>query len=124
MPAISFLPFLQGVPASSRLLTGLVLVFSIAAYGLDNFVKDNIPIKGPTGLELPWLVLVPGKSYVFPWVLLSAGLVELSIFEVSLFFLLLFIILVRFAFNMPERCGIGMLTIKAYILYNHFGIRH
>lgn len=33
---------------------------------------------------MPWLVLIPGKSYRYPWTLLTAGWVELSIFEVRM----------------------------------------
>jgi len=32
---------------------------------------------------MPWLVMVPGESWKYPWVLLTAGWVELSVFEVS-----------------------------------------
>jgi hypothetical protein len=84
MPAISFLPFLQGVPASTRVLTALLVLFTAAAFGLETLARENTPSKGPTGLELPWLVMVPGKSLIYPWTVLTAGLVELNIFEVSL----------------------------------------
>lgn len=84
MPAISFLPFLQNVPYSSRLLVALLVLLSIAAFGLTNLARENSPANpGPLGIELPWLVLVPGKSLYYPWVLLTAGLVELNIVEVS-----------------------------------------
>lgn len=83
MPAISFLPFLQNVPSSTRLLTALLILFSLAGFGLQNLANENLPKPGPAGLELPWLVLVPGKSLIFPWTVLTAGLVELSVFEVS-----------------------------------------
>ncbi|KAI9631800.1 eukaryotic integral membrane protein-domain-containing protein [Dioszegia hungarica] len=81
MPAISFLPFLQNVPSSTRLLTALLILFSLAGFGLQNLANENLPKPGPAGLELPWLVLVPGKSLIFPWTVLTAGLVELSVFE-------------------------------------------
>lgn len=83
MPTINFLPFLKEVPSSTRLLTALVVVFSVAAFALESLAKENTPVKTPTGLELPWLVLAPGKSWYYPWTLLSAGFVELTIIEVS-----------------------------------------
>lgn len=83
MPAISFLPFLQNVPASTRLLTALLILFSLAGFGLTTLARENTPNPGAVGSELPWLVLVPGESWRFPWVVLTGGLVELGVVEVG-----------------------------------------
>ena len=82
MPAISFLPFLQTIPPATRLLTALLLVGSLAAFILM-FVRQDSGVEPP---RLSWLVLVPGESYWYPWTLLTAGWVEMTIFEVSLSF--------------------------------------
>jgi len=83
MPAVSFLPFLQTVPVGTRILTGLTILLTLVAFALDTLVRENSPNPGTFGQEVPWLVLVPGWSWKYPWVFLSAGFVELSIVEVS-----------------------------------------
>lgn len=83
MPAISFLPFLQTVPFGTRILTLLLLFFTISTLLLSILAEQNSPAPPLPGQEMPWLVLTPGASYWYPWTLLTAGFVELSIFEVS-----------------------------------------
>ncbi|WVR06162.1 hypothetical protein IAU60_003192 [Kwoniella sp. DSM 27419] len=81
MPAISFLPFLQTVPLGTRLVTLTILMFSSVALGLNILASQNTPpeYKGARGVQLPWLVMVPGTSIWYPWTLLTAGFVELTI---------------------------------------------
>jgi hypothetical protein len=83
MPAISFLPFLQTVPLATRLLTLTLVLTTIAAFVLDAYVRQDSSDESVLGLNIPWLVLVPGVSWKYPWVLLTSGFVELSIVEVS-----------------------------------------
>jgi hypothetical protein len=87
MPAISFLPFLQTVPLGTRLLTLLLIFSTLSALFLSLLANQYTPSgssNGMPGIDMPWLVLVPGESWKYPWTLITAGWVELSIFEVSL----------------------------------------
>ncbi|OCF31254.1 hypothetical protein I317_06201 [Kwoniella heveanensis CBS 569] len=82
MPAVSFLPFLQTVPVGTRLITLTLVLLSVVGQGLSILAAQNTPASESTykGIQLPWLVMVPGKSIWYPWTLLSAGFVELGIF--------------------------------------------
>ncbi|CAK9780699.1 DUF1751-domain-containing protein [Cutaneotrichosporon oleaginosum] len=81
MPPISFLPFLQTVPWGTRVLTALVIVASLTQFLLASVVRQSSSVSPAYGHELPWLVLIPSTSWKFPWTLLTAGFVELNIFE-------------------------------------------
>ena len=91
MPAISFLPFLQTIPFATRILTLTLITTTLAGILLNILIEENTadprvesPHHGlPWGVYLSWLVMVPGSSWKFPWVLLTSGFVELSIVEVS-----------------------------------------
>lgn len=82
MPAISFLPFLQTVPFATRILTLTLLLFTISALFHSLLAGQNSPAPPLPGQDMPWLVMIPGQSYRYPWTLLTAGWVELSVFEV------------------------------------------
>jgi membrane associated rhomboid family serine protease len=84
MPAISFLPFLQTVPVGTRLVTLTLVLSTLAGLFLASLAQQNRSEPGFTGIDMPWLVLVPGKSWMYPWTLFTAGWVELSLFEVGL----------------------------------------
>ncbi|WWC62306.1 uncharacterized protein I303_104902 [Kwoniella dejecticola CBS 10117] len=84
MPAISFLPFLSSIPLGTRLITLTIILLSVIAQGLSYLALDNSADSGSWGSQLPWLVMVPGKSFWYPWTLLTAGLVELSLFGLIL----------------------------------------
>lgn len=84
MPAVSFLPFLQQVPFATRITTATLVLLSLAALLLSTLARQNTD-GGIPSVNLPWLVLVPGKSYWYPWTLLTAGWVELSFIGVSSF---------------------------------------
>ncbi|ORY27895.1 eukaryotic integral membrane protein-domain-containing protein [Naematelia encephala] len=81
MPSVSFLPFLQAVPFATRILTLTLVLFSVSALLLSILAQQNSPNSLRPGESLPWLVLIPGESWKYPWTLLTAGWVELSIFE-------------------------------------------
>jgi hypothetical protein len=83
MPSVNFLPFLQQIPFATRIITVSLVVFSLAALLLSMFAAQNTN-GGIPSVNLPWLVMVPGTSYWYPWVLLTAGWVELSVIGVSL----------------------------------------
>ncbi|WWC70533.1 uncharacterized protein I206_104484 [Kwoniella pini CBS 10737] len=80
MPAISFLPFLSSIPLGTRLITLTIILLSVIAQGLSYLALDNSAEPGSWGSRLPWLVMSPGESFWYPWTLLTAGLVELSLF--------------------------------------------
>lgn len=97
MPTYSFLPFLQNIPIGTRILTGTLVLFSLlhqvlsqldansaalsSAHGGISEIK-NSDVYG-TATASPYLVLVPGKSFWFPWTFLTAGWVETNIIQVS-----------------------------------------
>ena len=106
MPAISFLPFLQTIPFATRILTLTLIASSLGTLLLslisarDAIPGSEIPPGSPTSVVAPkhglpwlvdasWLVLIPGQSWKFPWVLATSGFIELSMVEVSGILLLL-----------------------------------
>jgi hypothetical protein len=82
MPSVNFLPFLQGIPFATRIITLSLISASLVAILLSTFAAQNSN-GGIPSVNLPWLVMVPGKSYWYPWTLLTAGWVELSVIGVS-----------------------------------------
>ncbi|KAK6908389.1 hypothetical protein L486_01957 [Kwoniella mangroviensis CBS 10435] len=84
MPAISFLPFLSSIPLGTRLITLTIILLSVIGQGLSYLALDNSPEPGAWGSQVPWLVLVPGKSIWYPWTFLTAGLVELGLFGLTI----------------------------------------
>jgi hypothetical protein len=82
MPSVNFLPFLQQIPFATRIITIALVVASLAALLLSTLAAQNTD-GGIPSVNLPWLVMVPGKSYWYPWTLLTAGWVELSFIGVS-----------------------------------------
>lgn len=85
MPAISFLPFLQTVPFGTRLLTFSLIVLTLSAYLIRGLASRHSDVDGQLPWQdLPWLVMVPGKSFKYPWTLLSSGWIEINPIEVGL----------------------------------------
>ncbi|RXK36631.1 hypothetical protein M231_06094 [Tremella mesenterica] len=74
MPAISFLPFLQSVPLTTRLLVITQISLSLLVMLYRLMVQ---------GSDMPWLVLSPGKSWLYPWTLVTAGWVENNLVELA-----------------------------------------
>jgi hypothetical protein len=95
MPTYSFLPFLQNIPIGTRILTGTLVLFSLLHQVLSQLdanratsAYDGVPeTKNGDAYGVatasPYLVLVPGKSFWFPWTFLTAGWVETNIIQVS-----------------------------------------
>ena len=84
MPSVSFLPFLQSVPFCTRLLVLTNILFTLAALLLSVLVDQNTAGGSSlhhAAIQMPWLVLCPGKSWLYPWTLLTSGWVELNIVE-------------------------------------------
>ncbi|PWN49593.1 DUF1751-domain-containing protein [Violaceomyces palustris] len=83
--------FVQTIPLGTRILTALLLSFSISLLLLRlTTTIDGIHLKfsrQDSALEFPWLVIVPGSSWKYPWTLLTAAFCETSFIEflVSLF---------------------------------------
>lgn len=82
MPSVSFLPFLQQIPFATRIITLALVGTSLVALVLSTLAAQNTN-GGIPSVNLPWLVMVPGTSYWYPWTLLTAGWVELSVIGVS-----------------------------------------
>jgi hypothetical protein len=92
MPVISFLPFLQGIPYGTRILTSLLVAASLGAWFLSAYLElrhDGVVGAGRTGAArfavdvAPWLVIYPGRSWVYPWTLVTAPWIEGNLLEVS-----------------------------------------
>ncbi|CAD6571152.1 MAG: hypothetical protein TREMPRED_000180 [Tremellales sp. Tagirdzhanova-0007] len=84
MPAVSFLPFLQTVPFATRILTLTLLFFTLSALFLSLLIAQVSPPPPLPGQNLPWLVMIPSESYRYPWTLVTAGWVELSVVEMGI----------------------------------------
>ena len=64
----------QSTPVVTRAFTAATLGCSLLYFWLT----------WQLGIRTPWLTLIPGESYFFPWVLLTSCLVETTIIEVPL----------------------------------------
>lgn len=78
MPSITVLPFLSTVPPATRALTALYLLTTLTVLLLARLA----PLPPPA--DWPWLLLVPAHSWKYPWVLITAPFVELSVVNVRL----------------------------------------
>ncbi|KAJ9122452.1 hypothetical protein QFC22_001877 [Naganishia vaughanmartiniae] len=95
MPTYSFLPFLQNIPVGTRILTGTLVLFSLLHQVLSHLDANSAALvsaydgspetKSGDAYGIvtasPYLVLVPGKSFWFPWTFLTAGWVETNIIQ-------------------------------------------
>ncbi|EPQ28994.1 uncharacterized protein PFL1_03284 [Pseudozyma flocculosa PF-1] len=92
MAVFSASTFVQSIPPGTRILTASLLAFTL----LLAFLRLTRTEEGlhfitfsskDSALAFPWLVIVPGASWYYPWTLLTAGLCETSFFEflISLF---------------------------------------
>ncbi|KAL7424326.1 hypothetical protein Q5752_000008 [Cryptotrichosporon argae] len=79
---LNILPALQAVPASTRILSLLLVAFSAAHFALAYLVAQNSPAPPRGGAEVPWLTMRAAESWKYPWTLLTAGFVELNVVEV------------------------------------------
>ncbi|KAL7417415.1 eukaryotic integral membrane protein-domain-containing protein [Mrakia frigida] len=93
MPAINCLPFLASIPPATRYLTITLLAFSLLGAFL-RITSSGDPQLGELasyGLfspaprqDYPWLFLVPGKVFYYPWTLLIAGFAEGNLIEFAI----------------------------------------
>ncbi|VDB86584.1 unnamed protein product [Peniophora sp. CBMAI 1063] len=63
----------QSTPVVTRAFTAATLACSLLYFWLS----------WQLGIDTPWLTLIPGESYFFPWVLLTSCLVETTIIELA-----------------------------------------
>lgn len=100
LPLVAF-PLPSAVPPATRLLTGLLILFSTLGFFVRCVFPSSLPSSAasfPSGLEtplsqfgifspaprqdFPWLFLVPGKVLYHPWTLITAGFAEGNLIEV------------------------------------------
>ncbi|KZT43744.1 DUF1751-domain-containing protein [Sistotremastrum suecicum HHB10207 ss-3] len=70
------LQFISSTPTATKLYTALLLLLS-SLYFFLHWRQSTGPLPTP----LPYLTVIPGLSFWFPWTFLSAGFVEISIIE-------------------------------------------
>lgn len=86
MAVVNLASTLQSIPLATRCLSLLVLFFStlIAVLRLTR-TEEGLHIitwsRTDSAIAFPWLVIVPGVSFWYPWSLITAGFCETSFLE-------------------------------------------
>lgn len=86
MAVINFASTIASLPLATRTLTGLVLAFSLFLFLLRVFRTDE-PLhfitftRNDSAIAFPWLVIVPGVSFWYPWTLITSAFCETSFIE-------------------------------------------
>ncbi len=79
MAVFSLSTLLQNVPPGSRALTAALLAFSLLLFFLR--LRTGLGFGTASAVQFPWLVIVPGASFWYPWTLLTSSFCESSILE-------------------------------------------
>jgi hypothetical protein len=66
--------FIASVPLVTRIWTATTLTLSLVYF--------YVQWTSFSGYTMPYLTLIPGESYIFPWTLFTSALVETSVIEV------------------------------------------
>lgn len=85
--ALPAIPFFSELPPATRGLTGAIVAFSVFLFLLRITTSGVHPIawhKDDSAVDFPWLVLVPGASFWYPWTLLTSSFCETSWLELIL----------------------------------------
>ncbi|KAL9933978.1 hypothetical protein V8E36_007060 [Tilletia maclaganii] len=80
------LSLVTSIPPATRALTGALLFFStfiaiLRWFGTEEKLHFVSFSRSDSALKFPWLVIVPGTSYWYPWTLLTAAFAETSLIE-------------------------------------------
>ncbi|KAK0555316.1 hypothetical protein OC846_001744 [Tilletia horrida] len=80
------LSLVSSIPPATRALTGALLAFSsfiavLRWFGTDEKLHFVTFSRADSALKFPWLVIVPGQSFWYPWTLLTAAFCETSLIE-------------------------------------------
>lgn len=81
---LEMLPVVRELPPATRALTLGIAAFSALLFLLRITLSEVHPIswhKDDSAVGFPWLVLVPGASFWYPWTLLTASFCETSWIE-------------------------------------------
>jgi len=68
------LQYILSTPPATRTFTSLLVLISGVYYWLQ--------WRQPDDRSIPYLTLVPGVSWIYPWTLLTSSFVEKSVIEV------------------------------------------
>lgn len=86
MAVINFASFISSIPIATRSMTAALLGFSLVlAFLRISMTEEGIHVisfsRDDSAVAFPWLVIVPGSSFWYPWTLLTAAFCETSFFE-------------------------------------------
>lgn len=86
MAVINLAAFASSLPIATRSLTILLLVFTLTLALLRLLFTDTglhvISFsRSDSAVAFPWLVIVPGSSFWYPWTLVTAAFCETAFFE-------------------------------------------
>lgn len=79
MAVFSLSTLLQNTPPATRALTGTLLTLSIFLFVLR--LRTGLGFGVDSAVQFPWLVIVPGASFWYPWTLIVSSFCETSILE-------------------------------------------
>ncbi|CBQ68846.1 conserved hypothetical protein [Sporisorium reilianum SRZ2] len=79
MAVFSLSTLLQNVPPGTRLLTGALLAFTTLLFLLR--LRTGLGFGTISAVQFPWLVIVPGASFWYPWTLITSSFCESSVLE-------------------------------------------
>ena len=79
MAVFSLSTLLQNVPPGTRILSAALLALSTLLFLLR--LRTGLGFSTLSAVQFPWLVIVPGASFWYPWTLITASFCESSILE-------------------------------------------
>lgn len=86
MAVINLASFISSIPVATRSMTAALLGFSLLlAFLRVTMTEEGIHLisfsRDDSAVAFPWLVIVPGSSFWYPWTLVTAAFCETSFFE-------------------------------------------
>ena len=77
------LQWIVSTPPATRTFTALLIATSALYYWLQWRESDKLAVIGRP--QIPYLTLVPGISWIYPWTFLTSSFVEKTVIEVRLY---------------------------------------